>query len=630
MSAFSERALAYFASHAVDPAVAEALGVREEGGRLVYPLGRRRSLNGQGHTQQPRGEPLAAWWPCHRPERPGDFVLVCEGESDALAALSALARSPEDAKLRELPVLAVPGTGYPTKRLVDELAAVEPREVLLALDADDAGRSATARVTDALHERGLTVAPVELEDGEDLASYLARLPVERRGEWIANALCDAERARPPFGTQAKPAATGKAARNRRRVILTAANTITPEAVRWLWRFRLPLGGLSLIAGEPGLGKSTLTAELAADVTRGRLDGDLQGQPHDVLIATAEDHFASVVWGRLTAAGADLARVHRVHVEDRGEEELLTLPDDVAEIELRCTELAAAGRRVALVVVDPVAAFIGGSVDTHRDAAVRRVLAPLAGLAERQQLAPPVAHLTKDTAAKLLARVGGSVAFGAAPRSVLAFARHPDDPGGDRGNERVIVQVKSNHGCYAPALAARIEGREVEAVGSVSRLVIGQECNIGPDDLGAQTADDHHDRDAAAEWLADELADGQWHEGRQVKARGKKAGHSERTIQRVKQTLGIEDRREGFPAVGEWRLTVAPTANGATGATVGGATEQTRTTSGIGADSPPSRATCPGGGATGAEEPVTTPEHDDPDGHLADLADRLRAEGEAPT
>nr|MBA2278106.1 AAA family ATPase [Chloroflexia bacterium] len=297
------------------------------------------------------------------------------------------------------------------------------------------------------------------------------------------------------------ATTAPAARGRRRVVLTAASAVTPESVRWLWHQRLPLRGLSLIAGEPGLGKSTLTAELAAEVTRGRLPGDLHGQPADVLIATAEDHFASVVWGRLSAAGADMGRVHHISVEDGDGEELLTIPDDVAELELRCGELAAAGRPVALLAVDPVTAFIGGGVDTHRDAAVRRVLAPLSGLAERQRLAAVgIAHLNKDTAGKLLSRVGGSVAFGAAPRSVLAFARHPDDPDGEQGVERVIVHAKSNHGRYAPSLAARIESREVIEVGEVSRLVIAGECEVGPDDLGTQTGGDHHDRDAAGEWL----------------------------------------------------------------------------------------------------------------------------------
>ena len=46
--------------------------------------------------------------------------------------------------------------------------------------------------------------------------------------------------------------------------------VTPRAVRWLWPDRIPLGKLTLIAGEPGQGKSFLTMDLAARVTTGCL------------------------------------------------------------------------------------------------------------------------------------------------------------------------------------------------------------------------------------------------------------------------------------------------------------------------------------------------------------------------
>ncbi|MGI8594680.1 MAG: hypothetical protein ACR2ML_10020 [Solirubrobacteraceae bacterium] len=55
---------------------------------------------------------------------------------------------------------------------------------------------------------------------------------------------------------------------------------------------------------------------------------------------------------------------------------------------------------------------------------------------------------------------------------------------------------------------------------------------GPDDLGAQGGE-HHERDAAADWLADELADGKWHESRQAKASAKGEGHSQGTVKRAK-------------------------------------------------------------------------------------------------
>jgi catechol 2,3-dioxygenase-like lactoylglutathione lyase family enzyme len=62
---------------------------------------------------------------------------------------------------------------------------------------------------------------------------------------------------PAYGKVA-PAAqhNGRRPREKRRVVFTAADTITPERVEWLWQHRMPVHGLSLIAGEAGLGKST--------------------------------------------------------------------------------------------------------------------------------------------------------------------------------------------------------------------------------------------------------------------------------------------------------------------------------------------------------------------------------------
>ena len=149
---------------------------------------------------------------------------------------------------------------------------------------------------------------------------------------------------------------------------------------WLWDGRSPLRSLSVVAGEKGLGKSILTnARLVAEATRGQLDGELKGQPIDVLVCTAEDDWSSVVKPRLMAHGADLDRVHRVSVVDEACELLLTLPDDVPLLEAQIGRLARhrACRRDARD--DPIGAFLSQDTDTHRDASVRRTLAPLAAL-----------------------------------------------------------------------------------------------------------------------------------------------------------------------------------------------------------------------------------------------------------
>jgi AAA domain len=100
----------------------------------------------------------------------------------------------------------------------------------------------------------------------------------------------------------------------------------------------------------------------------------------VLVVTFEDLVAETVVPRLIAAGADLSRVRTIEVEHDGDRDLVSLPDDVAGI-----EEAAVEHGVRLLIVDPLMAALTGGTDSHRDSQVRRVLAPLAKLAERTDL-----------------------------------------------------------------------------------------------------------------------------------------------------------------------------------------------------------------------------------------------------
>ena len=61
-------------------------------------------------------------------------------------------------------------------------------------------------------------------------------------------------------TQAKPAAHS--------AIMRAFSQIKPEALKWLWPGRIPLGKVTLLVGDPGLGKSLVTIDIAASVSRG--------------------------------------------------------------------------------------------------------------------------------------------------------------------------------------------------------------------------------------------------------------------------------------------------------------------------------------------------------------------------
>jgi hypothetical protein len=388
----------------------------------------------------------------------------------------------------------------------------------------------------------------------------------------------------------------------RRLRLTRASEIQSERVRWLWRDRVPLGGLTVIAGEKGLGKSILSnAHLVAALTRGELDGELKGNPVDVLIATAEDSWAAVIKPRLMAHAADLDHVHRVEVVDGAGDQLLTLPDDAALFEHEIERLADEGRVVGMLVIDPIGAFLSGTVDSHKDAHVRRALAPLADMAERLNIAVLViAHLTKDEGRRLISRVVGAAAFVNASRSVLALARDPDDSEGERGRRRILAHVASNWGAYAPSLAVHVEMREVDADdGSrteVGYLVIDGETTVGVEDLQRESNEDGSDRREAI--IA--ALEGGRRPSRDVKAEvAKELGCSRKTVERAAMEMVADrelDREEhGFPATSTWELVTQEgsgdsrdTAVGTARHAVGVPTGQTALTSGISGDEGPSR------------------------------------------
>ena len=227
--------------------------------------------------------------------------------------------------------------------------------------------------------------------------------------------------------------------------------LEPERLRWLWPGRIPYGKLTLLAGDPGLGKSWVTLDLAARISAGgTLPDGGNVETADVLLLSAEDGAVDTILPRLAAQGADLQSIHRINLAvGRGREEyMLDLSRDFAEIR-RNVE----GTGASLVVIDPVLAFTG-QLDTHRGTAVRRVLSPLAIIAEQTEAAiVGVMHLTKGShKANSLYRVAGSISFVAAARSVLLVATHPENP-----DLRILAQLKSNLAEIGPPLEFHIDG-----------------------------------------------------------------------------------------------------------------------------------------------------------------------------
>jgi hypothetical protein len=345
----------------------------------------------------------------------------------------------------------------------------------------------------------------------------------------------------------------------RRLTLTAASQIQPERTQWAFRGRVPLGHLTLLSGQPKLGKSTWALDLAAQLSRGEADGDLKGHPIDVAILSYEDHGGATVVPRLIAAGADLDRVHLVDPtinNGGGSTDLITLPRDVDAVAAECERVGA-----RFLVIDPLMASLAGSTDAHRDQDIRRALAPLAQLAKRLILGLLViTHTNKARDGDMIRRIGASVGLSGAARSLLVMGPTPSDPDGADGSGRVLIQ-RGNLGGHVPALAYRIASTEIEHQGEsieTSRLALIGETEVQAHDLLAPPdPDEQTDTDIAREWLTDFLADGEWRGGGEVKAAARQEGITQKVLRRAREQLDIEIERRGMPAHSYWRLPVVP-------------------------------------------------------------------------
>src|SRR5215207_5203867 len=222
--------------------------------------------------------------------------------------------------------------------------------------------------------------------------------------------------------------------------------VEPEQVDWLWPGRIPKGKLTVLDGDPGLGKSAATLDLAARVSAGlNLPDDTPCEAAGAVICSAEDGLADTIRPRLDAAGGDPSRVLSLATvtDEEGLERPISIPEDIPIIENAIGRVGA-----VLVIIDPLMAFFGADIDSYKDQNVRRALAALASLGERTGAAIVIVrHLNKSGGKTPIYRGGGSIGIIGAARSGMMVGEDPDDE-----NRRVLAPAKSNLAAPAPSLS----------------------------------------------------------------------------------------------------------------------------------------------------------------------------------
>jgi len=325
-------------------------------------------------------------------------------------------------------------------------------------------------------------------------------------------------------------ATHETGAERHANAVTCFADIEPREVAWLWRERIPLGRLTVLAGRPGVGKSFVTVDFASRVSTGMAwpDGSVNESAGGVLFFAAEDDPADTIRPRLDAAGADSGRVYYCRNVD------------LAEIESHIDRVP----DCRLVVIDPIGSYLGRYVDAYRENEVRAVLEPLAEIASRRNIAVIlVAHTRKAWASFADDSVLGSRAFVGLARAVWHITKDPHDR-----TRRLFLPGKSN-------LSRETSGHAFWIAPDPPRVQWLGRVDLQADDLATEEPTrgrKSEARNAAVDWLRTLLRDGAM-SVRKIRKAAQEAGFSWATVRRAAEMLPIERRKKSFGGGWEWRL-----------------------------------------------------------------------------
>ena len=444
----------------------------------------------------------------------GTAIFIVEGEKDV-------------DRLRSVGLKATCNSGgAPGKWLPQYTAALIGADVVIIPDKDKTGHDHVQHIAQAITGTAGRVRVLDLPgDGKDVSDWLDNGGTVDQLKILADTC--------PTWT---PAANSVTPPTIKGLTVHCMKDIKAKPVNWLWKPYIPLGKITSIEGDPGIAKTYITLAIATAMSLGQgLPMQIQGEPCNVLMASAEDGYADTFRPRLDGMGAN--HEHIFVIDDTFSF------DDVgfAQLEIIITTF-----QPKLLVIDPLQAYLGAGMDFHRANETRPVLARLAKLAESHELAVLVVrHLSKGSG-KAIYRGIGSIDFTAACRSVLMAGCDPENPA-----VLAIVHIKSNLAKKGPSQGYELRDDNFYWTGESA--MTADQIMAGDDNSGNRS-----EKDGATEFLRDELANGPVL-ANNVYRDAEGAGISKRTLNRAKKQMGIitgrmrEKGKSGGGGYWTWQL-----------------------------------------------------------------------------
>lgn len=325
-----------------------------------------------------------------------------------------------------------------------------------------------------------------------------------------------------------------------------ATEIRSKPIDWLWRAYLGRGKMTVIGGDPGVGKGLLSADIVARHSRGGNWPDGSPCPRGrSLVLSGEDDEEDTINPRLEAAGADRSQIGLLgYVNTAAGRKRPNLAEHAELIVKQAQE-----EQADLLIVDPLSSYIGNpqSINAWRDQDVRSVLDPLAERVRAAGLAVVlVVHLNKSNGGKAMYRFQSSIATIAAARFGYLLAPHPED-----STIRVLAHVKSNLSKPPPSLSFRVEETYLDSIqDDQGRLRwLGSVAYSCDDLLGSPKESSAATR--AEDFLLEYLAAGPAPSD-EVKAAAAKQGIGKNVLWEVKDAIGVRARKVGLDRW-DWEL-----------------------------------------------------------------------------
>ncbi len=218
----------------------------------------------------------------------------------------------------------------------------------------------------------------------------------------------------------------------------SASEVVIKDPEWLIPGYIPKYGITTIAGEGGVGKSSIWCSLVASITTGKQSFLLGNQipfdsePENVIVFSAEDSWSYVLRKRLDVNGANVKRVGYISPEDERFVDLNFNGDLLKKI--------IEANRPDVIVFDPLQAFVPANIRMGDRNAMRKCFEPLIGYGEQYKLTTIIiAHANKLSGVWGRKRIADSSDIWDASRSVLMVGETTDE------DVRYISHEKSNWG-----------------------------------------------------------------------------------------------------------------------------------------------------------------------------------------